>query len=33
VYCANPDCRNSAVLDVSRLPDEITYNDLQPRML
>jgi hypothetical protein len=33
VYCSNPDCRNSAVLDVDHLPDEATYNDLMPRML
>jgi hypothetical protein len=33
VYCGNPDCRHSAVLDVSHLPDETTFNELMPRML
>jgi hypothetical protein len=26
VYCGNPDCRHSAVLDVEHLPDETTFN-------
>jgi hypothetical protein len=33
VYCSNPACHRSAELDVSRLPDDVTFNDLQPRML
>jgi hypothetical protein len=33
VYCSNPDCGHSAVLDLSHLPDEITYNELQSRMV
>ena len=33
VYCGNPDCRHSAVLDVEHLPDETTFNELMPRML
>ena len=33
VYCSNPDCRHSAVLDVEHLPDETTFNELMPRML
>ena len=33
VYCSNPDCHHNAELDVSRLPDDVTLNDLQPRML
>ena len=33
VYCNNPDCRRSAVLDVSYMSDETTYNELMPRML
>jgi len=30
---ANPDCYHNADLDVSRFPDDVTFNDLQPRML
>jgi hypothetical protein len=26
-------CQHNAELDVSRLPDDVTFNDLQPRML
>src|SRR5216684_1229161 len=34
VWCiAQTRIADTAVLDLSRLPDEITYNDLQPRML
>ena len=33
VNCGNPDCYHNAELDVSRLPDDATFNDLQPRML
>jgi hypothetical protein len=32
VYCSNPACHHSAELDVSRLPDDVTFN-LQPRVL
>jgi len=31
--CSNPGCHHHAELDVSRLPDDATFNDLQPRML
>jgi len=31
--CSNPDCHRNAELDVNRLPDDVTFNDLQPRML
>jgi len=33
VNCGNPDCFHNAELDVSRFPDDLTYNDLQPRLL
>jgi hypothetical protein len=33
VYCSNPACHHSAELDVSRLPDDVIFNDLQPRMV
>jgi hypothetical protein len=33
VCCSNPGCHHNADLDVSRLPDDVTFNDLQPRML
>ena len=33
VYCSNPDCYHNGELDVSRFPDDVTFNDLQPRML
>jgi hypothetical protein len=33
VNCGNPDCFHNAELDVSRMPDDMTFNDLQPRML
>jgi hypothetical protein len=33
VCCSNPDCHHNAELDVSSLPDDVTFNDLQPRML
>ena len=33
VYCSNPNCRHSAVLDVSHMSDEATFNELMPRML
>jgi hypothetical protein len=33
VVCGNPDCHRNAELDVSRLPDDVTFGDLQPRML
>ena len=31
VYCSNPGCHHNAELDVSRLPDYVTFNDLQSR--
>jgi hypothetical protein len=31
-YCGNPACHHSADIDVSNLPDDITFGDLQPRM-
>jgi hypothetical protein len=33
VVCGNPDCYHNAELEVSRPPDDMTFNDLQPRML
>ena len=33
VVCDNPDCHRNAELDVSWLPHDVTYGDLQPRML
>jgi hypothetical protein len=33
VKCGNPDCYHNTELDVSRFPDDMTFNDLQPRML
>jgi hypothetical protein len=33
VYCSNPDCHHNADLDVEHLPDDLTFNDLQPRMV
>jgi len=33
VYCANPGCHDNAELDVSYLPDEVTFGELQPRMV
>jgi len=33
VNCGNPDCHHNAEVDVSGLPDDVTYGDLQPRML
>jgi hypothetical protein len=33
VYCSNPDCHHNADLDVEHLPDEVTFNDLQPGMV
>jgi hypothetical protein len=33
VCCSNPDCHHNAELDVGRLLDDVTFNDLQPRML
>ncbi len=33
VVCDNPDCHRNAELDVSGLPDNVTFGDLQPRML
>ena len=33
VCCGNPNCHQSAVLDVEHLPDQTTFNELMPRML
>jgi len=33
VCCSNPDCHRNAELDVSGLPDNVTFGDLQPLML
>jgi hypothetical protein len=33
VYCSNPGCYHNAVLDASHLPDEMTFNELQLRMV
>jgi hypothetical protein len=33
VNCGNPDCYHNTELNVSRFPDDVTFNDLQPRML
>jgi hypothetical protein len=33
VDCRNPSCRHNAALDVSSLPDNVTFNELQPRMV
>jgi hypothetical protein len=30
VNCGNPDCYHNAELDLSRLPDNVTFSDLQP---
>ena len=33
VVCGNPDCHHNAEIDVSGFADNVTYGDLQPRML
>jgi hypothetical protein len=33
VNCGNPDCYHNAELDVSGLPDNVTFGELQRRML
>jgi hypothetical protein len=33
VYCSNPHCHHNAEIDASGLPDDVTFGDLQPRML
>jgi hypothetical protein len=33
VYCSNPDCHHNAEIDASALPDDVTFGDLQLRML
>ena len=33
VCCSNPDCHHNAEIDASGFPDELTFGDLQPRML
>ena len=33
VVCGNPDCHHNAEVDASDFPDDVTFGDLQPRML
>jgi hypothetical protein len=33
VVCGNPDCSHNAEVDVSGLPDNLTFGELQRRML
>jgi hypothetical protein len=33
VYCSNPNCHRNAEIDASGFPDDVTFGDLQPRML
>jgi hypothetical protein len=33
VYCSNPGCHHNAEIDTSGFPDDVTFGDLQPRML
>jgi len=33
VVCGNPDCHHNIELDLSGFPDDVTYGDLQPRMV
>ena len=33
VYCGNPGCRHQAELDADRWGDDVTFGELQPRML
>jgi hypothetical protein len=33
VCCSNPDCFHNAEIDASRFPDNVTFGDLQPRMV
>jgi hypothetical protein len=33
VVCGNPDCHGNAELDISGLPDNVTFGDLKPGML
>ena len=33
VHCSNPDCHHNAEIDASGFPDDVTFGDLQPRML
>src|SRR5882672_6772697 len=33
VYCSNRDCQHNAEIDASSFPDDVTFGDLQPRML
>jgi hypothetical protein len=33
VSCRNPDCHHNAEIDASGFPDDMTFGDLQPRML
>ncbi len=33
VSCSNPDCHHNAEIDAGGFPDDVTFGDLQPRML
>ena len=33
VVCGNPDCHHNAEIDANSHPDDVTFGDLQPRML
>jgi hypothetical protein len=33
VVCGNPDCHHNAEIDASGFPDDLTFGDLQHRML
>jgi hypothetical protein len=33
VSCSNPDCHHNAEIDASGFPGDVTFGDLQPRML
>jgi hypothetical protein len=33
VHCSNPDCHHNAEIDASGFPDDVTFRDLQSRML
>ena len=33
VCCGKPDCHHNAEIDASGFPDDVTFGDLQPRML
>jgi uncharacterized protein (UPF0264 family) len=33
VSCSNPDCHHNTKIDASGFPDDMTFGNLQPRML